>query len=197
MEKIAIFGWAFNPPTLWHRRVIEEVLKKDIVTKIIICPDGKRDDKNYGVSELHRREMIVLFYTNLKKEWLNVELDMHFVDAQKTDFTTTFEVNAYFEKALWQSPYHIFWSDIIKGIHTWSGNPERFIETKLKKIFVTRKWFAIEWMETMSEYTIVEIESLEISSTQVRELIRHNKKYTHLLEKNIARYVRKHRLYLD
>ncbi len=197
MERVGIFGWAFNPPTLWHRRVIEEVLDKNIVTKIIICPDGKRDDKHYGISESHRRGMIVLFYENLKKDWLNVEIDMHFFDAPTTHFTTTFEVNAYFEKLLWHAPFHIFWSDIIKGIHTWSGNPKRFIETKLKKIFITRKWFALEWIENMKEYEVVEIESLEISSTQVRKLIHHNEKYTQLLEKNIATYIEKHRLYAD
>ena len=36
-KKTAIYGWAFNPPTLWHKYVIKEVLEQSsTIEKIII-----------------------------------------------------------------------------------------------------------------------------------------------------------------
>ena len=50
-KKTAIYGWAFNPPTLWHKYVIKEVLEQSsTIEKIILVPDGMREDKKYGIS---------------------------------------------------------------------------------------------------------------------------------------------------
>lgn len=195
MQKTAIFGWAFTPPTLWHKKVITELLDKKIVWKIILCPDGIRDDKDFDVTQTERKEMVLLFYADLVKSRYNVKLCLNFLADTSWKHTTTFDVNLFFESSLWISPYHIFGTDVIPGIPTWTGNPEHFIEKKLYKIFVSRPGHAFINEIWMENFEIAPIEWIEISSSQVREAIKKWKPYTDSVSKNIAQYIEANSLY--
>ena len=65
MEKVAIYGWAFNPPTLWHQTVMTKMLSQKKVDKIIFTPDGDRLDKDYWVSKNLRIKMLENFYESI------------------------------------------------------------------------------------------------------------------------------------
>jgi len=139
-EKIAIYWWAFNPPTLWHLHVIKQVLNNSEIEKIIIVPDWIRLDKKYNISEEHRNNLINIFVKEAINLWYNIELENHFLNWENNSDTTTYQVDKYFTNKLWIQPYHIFWVDVSSWINTWSWNPDKYIQKKLKKIFVPRKW---------------------------------------------------------
>lgn len=195
MKKIWIYGGAFNPPTLGHTSVISQLLDTKIVDTIILVPDGERDDKSYGISQMHRKKLITLFYTSLVKKWYDVKLCMHFFN--KKWFTLTYDVNSYFEQSFGENVYHIFWTDVASWMPLWTGNPENFIEKKLKKIFIPRKGYFFPTDIPLDTYQIVDIDTPDISSTLVRHTIQKKEDFQAFLSDDISTYIEKHHLYLD
>jgi|SaaInlStandDraft_3_1057020.scaffolds.fasta_scaffold118547_1 nicotinic acid mononucleotide adenylyltransferase len=193
--KIAIYWWAFNPPTLWHLHVIEQIFKNSDIKKIIITPDWERWDKNYNISNLHRGNLIDLFIDDLKNKWLNIELDKYFLNWANKSNTTTYEVDKYFIKKIWTQPFHIFWTDIVEWISDWDWNPNMYIQKKLKKIFIPRKWYSFNNSE-LKNYILIETNYLsDISSTTARIRIKEWINLNQILERNILNYIHKNKLY--
>jgi len=194
-KNIAIYWWAFNPPTLWHLHVIEQVFCNTDIDKIIIVPDWFRLDKDYKISELHRNNLIEIFINEIKNNWLNVEIDKHFLEWKNNSDTTTYEVDKYFINKLKKQPYHIFWTDISWWIKDWSWNPNKYIQKKLRKIFIPRPWYIFEEND-LENYTLINTNSCsEISSTKIKENINKNLKIDKLVMKKIEEYIKNNNLY--
>ncbi len=196
MEKeIAIYWWAFNPPTLAHYIVIQKVLTLTSIEKIILTPDWQRIDKDFWIRHENRRKMIELFYQKLLKMWLKVELCDYFLEWKNKNNTTTMSVNQYFNDNLWFIPWHIFWTDVAKDMPNWSGNTDWYIEQKLKKIFIPRPWYEFNNM-WLDNYMFLDIAyMLEISSTMAREMIKNKQKTKDVLFPEIREYIDKNNLY--
>ena len=99
-KEIAIYGGAFNPPTLGHALVIQQVLDSQHVDHIIFAPDGKRADKDYRIEDTHRNRMLEIFFEELQKrhgEKISFSADFLSRDGS---FTTTREVDAHYSKKL-------------------------------------------------------------------------------------------------
>lgn len=195
MVKTAIYWWAFNPPTLGHYHSIEQVFKNSKIDKIIIVPDWVRLDKEYKTSFKNRNELIKIFVEELNEKWFNIELDNHFFEWKNNSDTTTYEVDKYFINKLGFEPYHIFWTDISEWIKDWSGNPDKYIQKRLKKIFVPRFGYVFNDYD-LENYELLKIDyESNISSTIVRNNIKENKKIDNLVNKNIEKYIIEHKLY--
>lgn len=194
MENIAIYWGAFNPPTIWHFQVIKWVLEKGIVEKIIFSPDWTRKDKDYKIQNIDREKILELFFSELKQRWLNVDFEDYFLKNPWN--TTTIEVENYFKDKLWFSPYHIFWIDTISSMPNRVWNDEKYIENKLKKIFINRKGFAIPKELDMENYQIFDLNILEISSTTVREMIKNKMRVDHILTPKVRDYIEENWLYI-
>jgi len=194
-KNIAIYWWAFNPPTLWHLHVIENVFNNSDIEKIIIVPDWFRLDKNYKISEKDRNNLISIFIDELKINWYNVELDTHFLEWKNNSDTTTYEVDKYFIQKLWFQPFHIFWTDISSWIKNWSWNPNKYIQKKLKKIFIPRKGYEFEDFD-LENFKLLDIEKhSDISSTKIKENINKKIKIDKLVTEKIEKYIIKNNLY--
>lgn len=59
----------------------------------------------------------------------------------------------------------------------WSNNEQRFIEKRLKKIFIKRPGFEFDFEKNgFAEYTLLDIpDMLDISSSLAREMIRNKR----------------------
>ena len=194
-KKIAIYGWAFNPPTLWHKYVIKEILEKSsTIGKIILVPDGMREDKKYGISMEDKLVLAKHFHQDLVNEGLNVSLDTHFLEWKNGGNTNTVEVDKHFTKKYWSSLPHIFWSDVIDEIKGWVWNENSYIEETLKKIIIHRKWYDFD-KQKVKNYEFIPGQPLSISSTMVREGIKITKKVEHLLIPEVAEYIERRKLY--
>lgn len=196
MENIAIYWGAFNPPTIWHKDIIEKLLIQNKVSKIIFSPDWQRADKDYKTSMKQRYEMMKIFFEELKNKWLNIEFDDYFLKKQNWN-TTTMQVEEYFSNKLWFNPYHIFWIDTINNMPNRVWNTNRYIEEKLKKIFILRKWFLLPEKIDMKNYFMYDLDILEISSTTIREMIKNKLKVNHILTPEIHRYIKENNLYCN
>lgn len=169
IERVWLYGWWFNPPTLWHKELIQKLSASWKVDRIIFSPDWKRNDKNYSTTLDQRMRMLKAFYEAIKSEWLNVYFEEYF--ASNNINTSTLEVESFYVQKLWFQPWHIFWSDTISSIPNWVWNTHRQIEDHLKKIFIVRKWYEVPASINMSNYIVLDLDILEISSTTVREMI--------------------------
>ena len=194
-KKTAIYGWAFNPPTLWHKYVIKEVLEQSsTIEKIILVPDGMREDKKYGISMEDKLALAKHFHQDLVNEGFNVSLDTHFLEWKNGWNTNTVEVDKHFTEKYWSSLPHIFWSDVIDEIKGWVWNENSYIEETLKKIIIHRKWYDFD-KQKVKNYEFIPGQPLSISSTMVREGIKITKKVEHLLIPEVAEYIERRKLY--
>lgn len=194
-EKIAIYWWAFNPPTLWHFYVINEIFNNSDINKIIIVPDWDRDDKSYWIEKIHRKNMIDLFINILKNKWLNIEIDNYFFENKNNKETITRDVDLYFKNKFQFPIWHIFWTDISWQIKNWSWNPDKYIEKQLKKIFIPRKWYNFEKWE-LENYILINTDNIpEISSTKVRKNCKNNISNSNLVFQEIENYIKENNLY--
>lgn len=195
MEKIAVYWGAFNPPTLWHQEVMVKMITKWYVDKIIFSPDGQRLDKNYWISHQERKDILEVFASEICQKWLNIEFEDYFL---KTNVpTTTIDVEEYFRQKLGFQPHHIFGIDTISSMHNWTGNKEKYLEIKLKKIFLMRKWFLLPEDINMKNYEILDLDILEVSSTIVREMLKKKLQVQHILTPWVYEYLINNGLYKD
>ena len=196
-ENIAIYWGSFNPPTIAHSMIVEQVLTKTKIDKVIISPSWVRTDKDFEIDENHRKKLIDIFFKTLKNKWLNIEFDNHFLNWKNWWHTTTMQEESYFKKKLWFSPYFIFWSDVIPQMPTWSWNKDKFIEKKLKKIFINRVgyWFEAE-KYSIENYIFSENNNIpDISSSLVKQRLKNKQKIDDLINSKIEDYIRENTLY--
>ncbi len=197
MENVAVFWGSFNPWTLAHTQVASEVLKQTKITKLILSPSGDRLDKDHWIDSSHRRNLIEIFYETLCSSGMNIELDKHFLEWRNWWNTTTAQEEKYFREKLWFSPSFIYWSDIVSQMPMWSGNENKFIEEKLKKIFITRPGYEFEpkkhWIENFILLDIPHM--LDISSSMAKEMIQNKQSVNDILSPQIVEYIEKNKLY--
>ena len=195
-SKIAVYWGGFNPTTNWHKYVIESILQKTKIEKIILNPDGPRLDKDYKIDNFHRREMIEMFIEDIKKSWIDIELNDHFFNWNNGRDTTIMQVKDYYKEILWFEPSFVFWTDVINAMPNWKDNKDNYIEKQLKKIFIPRGEidYSLEWFDN---YQIIETKTLDISSTKVKEFLFENKKeVTELIIPEIKEYILENNLYV-
>ncbi|MDD3144810.1 MAG: hypothetical protein PHV23_01720 [Candidatus Gracilibacteria bacterium] len=194
MENIAIYGGAFNPPTIGHFEIIEKLLTQNIVEKIIFSPDGQRKDKDYKINIEKRTKILEIFFEELKQRGLNVDFEEYFL--KNPGNTTTMQVEQYFSNKFGFQPYHIFGIDTISNMPNRLGNTDKYIENKLKKIFIKRKGFLVPENIDMQNYKLLDLEILEISSTTVREMIKNKMRIDHILTTKVKDYIEGNGLYI-
>lgn len=196
MKNIAVYGGAFNPPTLWHKYVIESIINKTKIDKIILNPDGERLDKDYKVEKSIRSELMDIFFKELQNEWFNIDINKYFLNWENNRDTTIMQVKDYYKEILWFEPYFVFGTDVILNMPTWKDNKNQYIEKQLKKIFIPRPWveYNLKWFDN---YIIVDTPLLDISSTKVKQnLIENKQSVNDLLSKDVKEYVIKNNLYV-
>lgn len=194
LEKIAIYGGSFNPPTIWHEAIITQTLTRWFVDKIIFVPDWEREDKKYQTTRLERLSINQVFIEELKDKWYRVDLENYFLN--KNWFVRTVDVDRYFLEKNWSSPHHIFWSDVIDSMPNWSWNSNRFLQDKLKKIFILRKWFLLPENIDMQNYEFLDLDIPPVSSTMVRETLKNRLSVNHLLTPWVNDFIKQNNLYI-
>lgn len=196
-ESVAIYWGAFNPPTLAHAQVIKEVLSNTQITHIIISPSWEREDKVFWISAKERRRLIEIFLEKCENEWSNVSLDMYFFEGKNDGITTTRAEEEYFRRKLWFSPTFIFWSDVAEHMHWWSNNERKYIEEKLRKIFIKRPGVDFDFKKNgFKEYTLLDIpDMLDVSSSLAREMLRNKISVEWILSQEVCDEIKEMSLY--
>lgn len=196
MKKIALYAWAFNPPTLAHKKIITWVIDKWLVDELIFAPTGPRSDKSYWIENYARERILEIFFREIRDEWYPLHFSDHFLKNKNNGNTTTVWMDAYF---LSLEPnielHHIFWIDVIPQIPNWEENEDHKVENHLKKIFIQRKWYPIPKPFTMQYSTFIDFDIEWISSTLAREMIRTKQDVRSILSPWVCDFIEKNWLY--
>ena len=111
---IYILGGAFDPPHAGHSAIVRSVLHHKNPDKIIIIPSGKRDDKNYTVSNEHRLAMLDIFVWDIADA--RVIVDGYFLKNWEGNMITR-DVDNYAWEIYGEDICHIFGTDTIESMN--------------------------------------------------------------------------------
>ena len=200
--KLAIMGGTFDPIHYGHLVTAEAIRDKFKLDKVIFMPAGNPPHKASRVisDANHRHLMTVLAtVTNPYFEVSRMELDREGI---------TYTVDTIRElRQIYGEDTRMFFitgADAILEILTW-----RNIDRLLKKccfVAATRPGFHGEDMEQKldeirsiykEEVFSIEVPSLAISSTDIRNRIRTNQTISYLLPEAVENYIRKNNLYSE
>lgn len=199
MKKLVVLGGAFNPPTIAHFSVAEEI-KNEIedLEKVIFMPVSSNYVKQeMPVSNEHRFNMLQMICKNLDKcEVSRLELDYDRV-------LTTIETLRIL-KDMYPNREIVFatGTDNLKEFDTWNNYLDILSEFKLLVFERENDNFEeiVKNTKYLQEYrnSIIKLEKCvrtNLSSTLVREKIRDNKSIKFLVPNEVLEYIEKNNLY--
>ena len=200
MREIGIMGGTFNPIHMGHLIAAQEVLNKMNMDKIIFIPTGNppHKSKREVISALDRYEMVKLAVESNERFGVSdIEINRK---GQTYSYDTLTELhNMYYETQF----YFIIGFDTLKEIDTW----KRFCDvcSMTKFIVVNRGNTCSEIEEEIlikekkygSNFSLVEIPDIKISSTDIRDRIKSNKSIKYLVSDEVEGYIKQKGLYLS
>ena len=198
MEKIGVFGGAFNPPHNFHFSVAQEILNNDKdFRKIIFVPVGDKYQKEGLISAEHRFNMLKAVCDNNEKfEVSKIEIDE---PEQLKAFQTLDKLSTIYTNA---KLYFIIGTDSLKTLNTWANLD--YLLTKYS--FLVYKRGDDNFYEILN--SLPEIQKYKshiifannkiysnLSSSYIREELKNGSKLNYLLPKEVMKYIEINNLY--
>lgn len=183
------FFGTFNPPHKGHIELAKKVLEEFNFEKIIFVPSNVPPHKSEFIEGIHRFNMLKLVEED-KIKVSDIELKM---ETPSYTYKTV-------EKLLGDSKKlnFIIGFDAFKNIETWK-NPE-YLKEKLHFIVLKRSGDKREEIEKLKskgyDFTIADnIDTVDVSSTEIRKKIQNNENIDNLIDKKVKRYIDENGLY--
>lgn len=188
-QKIGFFGGSFNPPSNVHINIAKELLKEQILDKVIFVPVGDYYEKRELVLASHRYNMLNIFLNGNSN--LSVE-DILINSKDKLYATDAFKLILNKYKNEKTKIYFIMGSDNFKKIHTWK-NYEDFI-TKYNFIVIERTENKINCnFENVISFSTKQ--KSNIDSTTLRTMLQEGKDIKEYIPKDVIDYIKYNKLY--
>lgn len=198
MNKIGVFGGAFNPPHNFHFSVAEEILNNnDDFKKIIFVPVGDKYKKDGLISAEHRFNMLKkVCNTNKKFEVSRIEIEEN---EQLKAFQTLDKLSSLYPNS---ELYFIIGTDSLKTLNTWANLD--YLLTHYS--FLVYKRGNDDFYEILN--SLPELEKYRnnivfannkiyssLSSSHIREEIKKGKELNYSLPKEVIDYIKTNNLY--
>jgi len=188
---IAIFGGAFNPPTVAHYEVTKHLLSLPFIKKVFLMPVGDHYDKPGLAPAEHRLEMLRMMVKDLPKAKAS---DLEVIANRALKTVETLEILQILNEG--KEFAFVMGADNLRELPNWSQH-EKLIKN-FKMIIFNRGEFDVQSLITdnFSKYqnnfiVIDDFAKLDISATQYRE----NPPTEDLLLPEVTDYIEKHGLY--
>jgi len=187
--RLGILGGTFNPVHLGHLRLAEEAMGQLMLDKVIfvpayLSPFASTDD---SVSGQDRLSMLEDALTTFKC----FEVSTYELDKKGTSYTI--DTIKHFKEDLEESDklYFIAGGDIVARLNEWKEIRE------LCKIctFVIAKRPGFNDASKISEVENIDIEAIDISSTEIRDLIKNNENFKSMVPPEVFEYINEKKLY--
>ena len=193
MTKIGLYGGSFNPIGLHHTKIMQEIMKLDLVDEIWLMPCFM---KNFKVLEScsHRLAMCKIAVANLNDDRIKV---YNYEIANKLH-ASSYEIIKQFYKDhdTNNTYYNIIGSDNAINISRWD-NWKKVLDI-ISFIVVPRATYDIEdnsWCLHQPHIYLKELCMENYSSTMIRQQLKNRS--SDLLDKNVLEYIVMHNLYCD
>lgn len=204
--RLGIFGGTFNPIHFGHLRAAEEVRDKLAIDRVLFMPSGNPPLKVSGLIEASHRYAMTRLATSSNVNFLVSDLEVLKTEKAYTVDTLERLLEIYPGDEL----FFILGLDAFLDMPNW-WQPER-LSGLVDFIVVTRPGFDpadigkspyIEhsegpglWSLTSGKRVIhVNITAMDISSTNIRGLLKEGKGIKYLLPETVEQYIYSHRLY--
>lgn len=189
--RIGVLGGTFDPVHLGHLAVASEVRDAARLERVIFVPAGDPWQKQCFASAEDRVAMVRLAVGDTP------HLEISLVDVERHGPTYTIDTLADVQKAhpsaeLW----FILGSDAARGVPTWHRSQELLDSAHF--LVVSRPGDAPPQVpEGMRSLELVDIPSVNVSSTQCRQIIREGKPLDGLVPDAVGKYIEEHGLYRE
>lgn len=192
--RIAIYGGSFNPMHIGHEKIVDYVLNNLNMDKIIIIPVGIPSHRENNLEQSDTRLKICkeIFKGNKKIEVSDIEIKS---EGKSYTYDTLLKLmDLYGEN---NEFFEIIGEDSLKSLKTWKNYEELL---KICKFIVFRrkddKNIQIdEDFLNNKNIIILENEYYDISSTEIRNMVKNNEDISTFVNKKVKKLIEKE--YLD
>jgi nicotinate-nucleotide adenylyltransferase len=202
MQRIGIMGGTFNPVHKGHIAIAEAAFKNYLLDKIIFVPSGHPPHKTteYIAGQEDRFKMVKMAIAGKRNYRISrVEIDRPGYSYAIDTFNEL--KKSYKSNALL---YYIMGMDSINEILTWKKPLELFKICQF--IVATRKGARIRTLKRLLKFPPIKLHAGQVhimevkenvSSTKIRESIKKGRIPSKLLDRKVAAYIKKHKLYAN
>ena len=180
--RIAIYGGSFNPMHIGHEKIVDYVLNNLNMDKIIIIPVGIPSHRENNLEQSDTRLKICkeIFKGNKKIEVSDIEIKS---EGKSYTYDTLLKLmDLYGEN---NEFFEIIGEDSLKSLKTWKNYEELL---KICKFIVFRR-------KDDKNIIILENEYYNISSTEIRNMVKNNEDISAFVNKKVKKLIEKE--YLD
>ena len=180
--RIAIYGGSFNPMHIGHEKIVDYVLNNLNMDKIIIIPVGIPSHRENNLEQSDTRLKICkeIFKGNKKIEVSDIEIKS---EGKSYTYDTLLKlIDLYGEN---NEFFEIIGEDSLKSLKTWKNYEELL---KICKFIVFRR-------RDDKNIIILENEYYDISSTEIRNMVKNNENISAFVNKKVKKLIEKE--YLD
>ena len=192
--RIAIYGGSFNPMHIGHEKIVDYVLNNLNMDKIIIIPVGIPSHRENNLEQSDTRLKICkeIFKGNKKIEVSDIEIKS---EGKSYTYDTLLKLmDLYGEN---NEFFEIIGEDSLKSLKTWKNYEELL---KICKFIVFRRkddkniQIDEEFLNNKN-IIILENEYYNISSTEIRNMVKNNEDISAFINKKVKKLIEKE--YLD
>ena len=192
--RIAIYGGSFNPMHIGHEKIVDYVLNNLNMDKIIIIPVGIPSHRENNLEQSDTRLKICkeIFKGNKKIEVSDIEIKS---EGKSYTYDTLLKlIDLYGEN---NEFFEIIGEDSLKSLKTWKNYEELL---KICKFIVFRRkddkniQIDEEFLNNKN-IIILENEYYDISSTEIRNMVKNNEDISAFVNKKVKKLIEKE--YID
>lgn len=198
--KIGIYGGTFSPPHLGHVRSALEFSRQLKLDKLFVMPAAIPPHKPISDSDNPeiRFKMAEMAFGNIGE---NIVVSDYEVNKKSISYTV--ETIEYFRENIGEDIYLLCGTDMFLTLDTWrraedifkyatiacARRDSREAEIREKKLYFEKKY--------MASVILLDFVPLEISSSELREMIRENRDISRYLTPDIIEFIDKNNLYRE
>lgn len=187
-EKIGFFGGCFNPPINTHISLANNLIKDNIVDKVMFVPVGDYYQKKNLVEARHRYNMLKLATQEFPK--LQVE-NIASTHKDKLFATDTFKL-IYDKYSNSADMYLIMGSDNFEKMPTWKNYAD--IINKYKFIVIERPKYE-EKCDLKNVIYCKDNQLEDITSTRIRNNLQKGEDVSNWINADVLKYINENKLY--
>lgn len=192
--RIAIYGGSFNPMHIGHEKIVDYVLNNLNMDKIIIIPVGIPSHRENNLEQSDTRLKICkeIFKGNKKIEVSDIEIKS---EGKSYTYDTLLKLMVLYGEN--NEFFEIIGEDSLKSLKTWKNYEELL---KICKFIVFRRkddkniQIDEEFLNNKN-IIILENEYYNISSTEIRNMVKNNEDISAFVNKKVKKLIEKE--YLD
>ncbi len=192
--RIAIYGGSFNPMHIGHEKIVDYVLNNLNMDKIIIIPVGIPSHRENNLEQSDTRLKICkeIFKGNKKIEVSDIEIKS---EGKSYTYDTLLKLMVLYGEN--NEFFEIIGEDSLKSLKTWKNYEELL---KICKFIVFRRkddkniQIDEEFLNNKN-IIILENEYYDISSTEIRNMVKNNEDISAFVNKKVKKLIEKE--YLD